>query len=104
MVGYVVMGALIYLRSIPSVVVTMGMSFVWMGIGYLLQPGPGGQPPEWLIHAFNVHLIVPVSVLIVIAAGLLAFPFFRFGFGTVLRGFGHMPVAVQRNGCGSVQL
>src|SRR5258708_12404041 len=71
MVGYGVMGALIYLRSIPSVVVTMGMSFVWMGIGYLLQPGPGGQPPDWLIHAFNVHLIVPESVLIVIAAGPL---------------------------------
>jgi len=81
MVGYGVMGALIYLRSIPSVVVTMGMSFVWMGIGYLLQPGPGGQPPDWLIHAFNVHLIVPESVLIVIAAGLLAFLFYRSGYG-----------------------
>jgi len=103
MVGYGVMGALIYLRSIPSVVVTMGMSFVWMGIGYLLQPGPGGQPPDWLIHAFNVHLIVPESVLIVIAAGLLAFLFYRSGYGTVLRGFGNSPVAVERSGWSSLK-
>jgi ribose transport system ATP-binding protein len=103
MVGYGVMGALIYLRSIPSVVVTMGMSFVWMGIGYLLQPGPGGQPPGWLINAFNVHLIVPESVLIVIAAGLLAFLFYRSGYGTVLRGFGNNPVAVERSGWSSLK-
>jgi ribose transport system ATP-binding protein len=103
MIGYGLMGALIYLRSIPSVVVTMGMSFVWIGIGYILQPGPGGQPPDWLVKAFNVHLIVPESVLIVIAAGLLAFLFYRSRYGTVLRGFGNNPVAVERSGWSSLK-
>src|SRR5215472_7815726 len=97
-VGYGLMGALIYLRNIPSVIVTMGMSFVWVGIGYTLQPGPGGQPPDWLVKVFNVHLIVPESVLIILAAGLLSFLFCRSRYGTVLRGFGNNPIAVERSG------
>ena len=97
-VAYGLMGALIYLRNIPSVIVTMGMSFVWVGIGYTLQPGPGGQPPEWLVNLFNLHLIVPESVLIILAAGLLSWLFCRSRYGTVLRGFGNNPVAVERSG------
>jgi ribose transport system ATP-binding protein len=97
-VGYGLMGALIYLRSIPSVIVTMGMSFVWLGVGYTLQPAPGGQPPDWLVKVFNLHLVVPESVLIILAAGLLSFLFGRSRYGTVLRAFGNNPVAVERSG------
>ena len=97
-VAYGLIGALIYLRNIPSVIVTMGMSFVWVGIGYTLQPGPGGQPPDWLIKLFNLHLIVPESVLIILGAGLLSWLFCRSRYGTVLRGFGNNPVAVERSG------
>ena len=97
-IGYGLMGALIYLRNIPSVIVTMGMSFVWIGIGYTLQPGPGGQPPDWLVKLFNAQLIVPESVLIIVAAGLLSFLLCRSRYGTVLRGFGNNPVAVRRSG------
>jgi ribose transport system ATP-binding protein len=97
-VGYGLMGALIYLRNIPSVIVTMGMSFVWVGMGYTLQPSPGGQPPDWLVNAFNIQLIVPESVLVILAAGFLSFLFCRSRYGTVLRGFGNNPVAVQRSG------
>jgi ribose transport system ATP-binding protein len=97
-VAYGLMGALIYLRNIPSVIVTMGMSFVWVGIGYSLQPGPGGQPPDWLMKLFNLHLIVPESILIILGAGLLSWLFCRSRYGTVLRGFGNNPVAVERSG------
>jgi ribose transport system ATP-binding protein len=97
-VAYGLIGALIYLRNIPSVIVTMGMSFVWVGIGYTLQPGPGGQPPDWLVNLFNLHLIVPESVLIILGAGLLSWLFCRSRYGTVLRGFGNNPVAVERSG------
>jgi ribose transport system ATP-binding protein len=103
MVGYGLMGALIYLRNIPSVVVTMGMSFVWIGVGYILQPGPGGRPPDWLVKAFNLQLVVPEGVLIVLAAGLLAFLLCRSRYGTVLRGFGNNPVAVERSGWSSLK-
>jgi ribose transport system ATP-binding protein len=101
--GYGLMGALIYLRNIPSVIVTMGMSFVWLGVGYTLQPGPGGQPPDWLVKVFNVHLVVPESVLIILAAGLLSFLFGRSRYGTVLRAFGNNPVAVERSGWSSLK-
>jgi ribose transport system ATP-binding protein len=97
-VAYGLMGALIHLRNIPSVIVTMGMSFVWVGIGYTLQPGPGGQPPDWLVKLFSVHFIVPESVLIILGAGLLSWLFCRSRYGTVLRGFGNNPVAVERSG------
>ena len=102
-VAYGLMGAVIYLRNIPSVIVTMGMSFVWVGIGYILQPAPGGQPPDWLIKVFNVHLIVPESVLIILVAGLISFLFCRSRYGTVLRGFGNNPVAVERSGWSSLK-
>jgi ribose transport system ATP-binding protein len=97
-IGYGLMGALIYLRNIPSVIVTMGMSFVWVGIGYTLQPAPGGQPPDWLLKVFNIRLPVPESVLIILVTGYLSFLFCRSRYGTVLRGFGNNPIAVQRSG------
>ena len=39
---YAALGALIYLRNLPSIVVTLGMSFVWQGLAILLLPKPGG--------------------------------------------------------------
>ena len=39
--AYGVMGALIHLRNLPSIVVTLGMSFVWTGIAVLILPTPG---------------------------------------------------------------
>ena len=40
---YAGLGALIHLRNMPSIVVTLGMSFVWQGLAILLLPKPGGQ-------------------------------------------------------------
>ena len=45
---YAALGALIYLRNLPSIVVTLGMSFVWQGLAILLLPKPGGKAPDWL--------------------------------------------------------
>ena len=45
------LGALIHLRNIPSIVVTLGMSFVWQGLAILLLPKPGGGAPDWLLAA-----------------------------------------------------
>ena len=40
---YAALGALIHLRNLPSIVVTLGMSFVWQGLAILLLPKPGGS-------------------------------------------------------------
>ena len=45
---YALVGALIHLRNLPSIVVTLGMSFVWLGLAVLVLPTPGGKSPEWL--------------------------------------------------------
>ena len=45
---YMLLGALIHLRNLPSIVVTLGMSFVWLGLAILVLPTPGGQSPAWL--------------------------------------------------------
>ena len=45
---YAVLGIVIYVRNLPSIVVTLGMSFVWGGLAVLLLPAPGGTSPVWL--------------------------------------------------------
>ena len=42
---YAALGALIYLRNLPSIVVTLGMSFVWQGLAILLLPRPAARRP-----------------------------------------------------------
>ena len=91
-------GALILARNIPAVIVTMGMSFAWIGIGYTLQDSPGGEAPQWLVRAFNLDLPVPESVFIVLLLGALAYLVYRSRYGTVLRAFGNNPAAVERSG------
>ena len=39
---YAALGALIYLRNLPSIVVTLGMSFVWQGLA-ILAPAEAGR-------------------------------------------------------------
>ena len=40
---YAVIGVIIHLRNLPSIVVTLGMSFVWGGLAVLILPAPGGE-------------------------------------------------------------
>ena len=47
-VAYAGLGALIHLRNLPSIVVTLGMSFVWLGLAVLVLPTPGGKAPEYI--------------------------------------------------------
>ncbi len=95
---YGLIGAVIYIRKIPAVIVTMGMSFVWVGIGYTIQAAPGGQAPDWLVTMFSLRLVIPESILLIFAAGLASFLFCRSRYGTVVRGFGNNPTAVERSG------
>lgn len=96
---YALMGFLIYSRQIPAIVVTLGASFVWTGVAYSIQNIPGGAAPEWLVKAYNLDIpIIPEVVLIVIAAGVIAYVVYRSKYGTVLRGFGNNPVSMKRSG------
>jgi ribose transport system permease protein len=97
---YAALGALIHLRSLPSIVVTLGMSFVWLGLSVLLLPTPGGTAPAWLTAAVKLKTpLIPFAVLmcavvaIVVHVGLM-----RSAFGAVMRGSGGNPQAIARAG------
>jgi len=96
---YAGMGLLIYWRNIPSIMVTLSMSFVWMGIAYLLQDVPGGQVPAWMVNTFNPNNSVLQGVVLwLIVFIVLAVLIYRSRYGTVLRGFGNNAAAMTNSG------
>ncbi|TPI26180.1 ATP-binding cassette domain-containing protein [Mesorhizobium sp. B3-2-1] len=97
--AYAGLGGLIQARKIPAIVVTLGASFIWMGLGYALQPTPGGASPEWLSAMFSWSLgFLPTSVILIAAVALMVLVIDRLPLGVVLRGFGNNPTAMIRSG------
>jgi ribose transport system permease protein len=97
---YGLLGALIHLRNVPSIVVTLGMGFVWQGLAILLLPKPGGKAPDWLLQlmAFKPP-IIPFPIVATLVLALVAHVIvMRSSYGTVLRGVGGNPIAVGRAG------
>jgi ribose transport system permease protein len=97
---YAALGALVHIRNLPSIVVTLGMSFVWQGLAILLLPKPGGKAPEWLQAAMGVKPpLVPFPILAaVVIAAIAHFGFMRTSYGAILRGSGGNAVAIRRAG------
>jgi ribose transport system ATP-binding protein len=97
--GYALLAVLIQVRAIPAIVVTLGASFIWVGIGRTIQPSPGGSAPAWLPDLFAWSIPgLPTPLALILAAGLLAFVIDRAPLGVVLRGFGSAPEALARLG------
>jgi ribose transport system permease protein len=99
-IAYSAVGALIHLRNLPSIVVTLGMSFVWLGLAILVLPTPGGKAPDWLRAAMTfktpllpMTLFASAALALVVHVGLM-----RTAYGAVLRGAGGNPASVQRAG------
>lgn len=96
---YCLLGLLIRVRGIPAIVVTLGASFVWLGSGYALQPTPGGSSPGWLSAVAAVKpLGIPASIWAVVLGGLAAWLINGSRVGTVLRGYGANPKALEQAG------
>jgi ribose transport system permease protein len=97
---YAGLGALIQLRRLPSIVVTLGMSFVWQGLAILLLPKPGGKAPDWLLGFMSLK--PPLIPFPIIAAVVIAFVvhilLMRTSSGAILRGAGGNAVAIARAG------
>ena len=97
---YAGIGALVQLRALPSIIVTLGMSFVWLGAGLLVLPRPGGIAPDWLMSLFQITVpLMPLPVLIAVgvaAAGQVLL--IGTAYGTVLRGMGANAAAARRVG------
>ena len=97
---YACLGALIYLRNLPSIVVTLGMSFVWQGLAILLLPKPGGKAPDWLLHLTSLKVPwVPLPIVAaLLIAGIAHVGLMRTSYGAILRGSGGNPLAISRAG------
>lgn len=99
LLGYALVAVLIQARAIPAIVVTLGASFIWTGIGRTIQPSPGGSTPDWLRELFNWSIPgVPAPLFFVLVAAAAAFLIDRSRSGTILRAFGSSPVALKQAG------
>jgi len=99
LLGYALIGFIIQARAIPAIVVTLGASFIWMGMGQTIQSSPGGSAPSWLVPLFNWSLWgLPTPLILIIIAGLVAVCLDRSPTGTILRAFGSGTRALERAG------
>ncbi|QKC94254.1 ABC transporter permease [Mesorhizobium sp. NZP2298] len=97
---YALLGALIHLRNLPSIVVTLGMSFVWQGLAILVLPKPGGKAPDWLLAIMSFKPpFIPFPIIAALLIGLIVhFGLMRTSYGVILRGSGGNPAALRRAG------
>jgi ribose transport system permease protein/ribose transport system ATP-binding protein len=98
--AYALIGAIIQGRKIPAIVVTLGASFIWSGIGYSIQPTPGGASPDWLsaLTNWSISPYVPTSILLIGAVAAIGALLDWAPLGVVLRGFGANPAAMITSG------
>jgi ribose transport system permease protein len=97
---YAALGVIIHLRGLPSIVVTLGMSFVWAGLAVLILPAPGGTAPEWARAVMTskppfVPMAIVASALLAVFAHILIM---RSSLGVLIRGVGGNQRSVERAG------
>jgi ribose transport system permease protein len=98
--AYAAIGALIYLRDLPSIVVTLGMGFVWQGLALLVLPQPGGMAPGWIVSFMGLRPpYIPFPIVAALAIALIVWLLLeRTSYGVILRGAGGNPAAIRRAG------
>lgn len=99
--AYMGLGALVQLRQLPSIVATLGASFVWLGLALIILPTPGGAAPEWLSATVRGSYTpyVPIPIVVAVVVGIIGhLLFMTSSYGAVLRGFGANPAAIERAG------
>lgn len=89
--GYGVMGLIREVTGVPAIVITLGASFIWLGVGLNIQAIPGGNVPGGLESSLNANLpVIPEPVYITVVVALASFFLLRRArYGIVLRSFGN---------------
>lgn len=97
---YGAVGALIHIRNLPSIVVTLGLSFVWAGIAVMILPSPGGKAPEWLKGLMTVQMpVIPFPIIAAVVIGAVVhLALMHSSYGVIARGAGGNPKALSRAG------
>ena len=98
--AYAGLAVIIHWTKIPAIVITLGASFVWLGLALLIAPVPGGSAPAWLSAFYNYHFpVIPMPIVISLAAALLSYWIVRRSkYGMIINGIGNNPEAVSRAG------
>jgi ribose/xylose/arabinose/galactoside ABC-type transport system permease subunit len=98
--AYVSMGAIVEFFHVPAIVVTLGASFIWLGVGLTIQPTPGGTAPGWLETTTNATWpLLPEQAYIIVAGALVTWWVLRrWRYGIVLRGLGNNRAALENSG------
>lgn len=98
--AYGAVGALIHLRRLPSIVVTLGLSFVWLGIAVMILPSPGGKAPTWLKAMMAVQMpVIPFPIIAAVVIGVAVhLALMLSSYGVIARGAGGNPKALTRAG------
>jgi ribose transport system permease protein len=97
---YALVGLVIHLRGLPSIVVSLGMSFVWAGLAVLILPAPGGTAPAWVRAVMTMRPpLVPMAIVASVAIALVTHLLvMRSSFGVALRGVGGNERSIARAG------
>ncbi len=98
--AYAGLAAIIYSTKIPAIVITLGASFVWLGIALTIAPVPGGHAPQWLSTFYNFEFpIIPMPIMIAIAGAAVSYWIVRRSkYGMIINALGNNPTAVSRAG------
>lgn len=98
--AYAAMGILVAVRGLPAIIVTLGMSFVWLGIAIIILPTPGGAVPESVVGfvRFTTPVVPGVLIVFTVVTVLTALFLHWSRYGAVLRGSGSNPEGVRRAG------
>ena len=99
--GYSLLGALVETRAVPSLIATLGASFIWLGLGLFALPTPGGQAPDWLINytMWRPPLSIPTPLItMLVATAVTWFVMQRTRLGVRFRMLGSNPAALVRSG------
>jgi len=104
-IAYGLMGALIHWRQLPSIVVTLGASFVWLGLALMVLPLPGGTVPVALTGLVRLHPpFVPMPIVLAAVPMVVTHLILnKMSYGVVLRGMGGSLAAVERAGRSTLQ-
>ena len=97
--AYAGMGLLIQWRQIPAIVVTLGASFIWLGVGLSIQPTPGGSAAAWTQTLLRWRIPgIPTSIVLICLFAAIAILINRTPLGVALRGFGNNTQAMVQSG------
>ena len=103
---YMLIGAFIHLKKLPSIIITIGMSFIWSGLAITIQPTPTGSIPSILSSAMRLKPpLVPLPIVLAAALALIGhFLMFKTSFGILARGVGDNVKSIQQSGHSALRI